>query len=226
MAQDLPDVSQVELTKNRRIIGVASVHSTAEVTNETARVVAQAAIRTRWRTTLNAAHGAKIDRHIGKGTCLDVSTTCTGGQRNGVARDPLGRDNDRPIVRDVLAVASETVIIAIEQRRVFRGVSVFGPVPVRLIALVATLLSKSLLIDVKEPPVPRREDAVVVYAQGLLDMGDGEIVELRHIYVNENVYKRPPNVCVGVSGLVWAKVTYSRLCTPCNTLWSARGQLL
>ena len=78
----------------------------------------------------------------------------------------------------VFSVAPKTVWISVEDGRVLRCRRVLRPVPVGSISLVPTLVAECLFINVQEPSVPSQEVTSVVDGEGLLDMGNDEVVEL------------------------------------------------
>lgn len=80
----------------------------------------------------------------------------------------------------------------------------------RLVALVATLLTEGLFVEMDKPAVPRREVSRVVDGQGLLDMGHDKVVKLRR-----RVSRLGPDTCSN-------NETYPRLCTCCDASRSAR----
>ena len=108
-------------------------------------------------------------------------------------------------MRDALPVASQAVRITIENRRLLRCRLVFWPVPIlrnnqlrswttsetwylgnsgpdtyRLVAGVATLISKGFLVGIDKPTVPGQEIAREMNCKRLLDMSHDEVVKLEH----------------------------------------------
>lgn len=159
-------------------IGVALVHSRADVSLETARVVTKTTERTS-RHSLQTTDGSQVDGHVGEGASRDIAASEAGGKLDVAAADAGRRHDDGALMRDVLPVAAETVRVAVEEGGVLRGRRVLGPVPVGLRPVVAALLTEGLLVLVDVPPMPWLEVAAEVDVEGLLDMGHDKVIEPR-----------------------------------------------
>lgn len=98
-----------DLTQNSRVVSINLVQGGANVSLQTTRVIPKILA---W---------SKVDGHVGKRTCGDVTTPKTCGQLKLATRYAFWRRNNRSIVRDVLSVASQAVGITVEYGRLLRG---------------------------------------------------------------------------------------------------------
>lgn len=168
--------------QNRRGVGKALVDGIDKVALETSRVVVQRIAG--WRrdgdtSGCRQSHGPKVDGHVLERARLDTSSSITGGKVEGrqIRRSTEG-NVARVVCVDGGAIAAHRSLASIEDGAGGKpSVGRLRPVPVRLVAFVATLLTESFLVQPRVVPVPREEVGRVVDGQGLVDVGGDEVIE-------------------------------------------------
>ena len=107
-------------TQNGRVVSISGVHRRSEIALEVTWVVAQPTIWTRFRAE-NASDRAQVDSHVGKRSSRHVAATHSSRKGDVVATNRRGRGDDRAVVRDIVAVAAETGVTAVEDGGVLRS---------------------------------------------------------------------------------------------------------
>ena len=101
-------------------------------------------------------NGSQVDCHVGKGTGLDTSTASAG--RDGDLWETVSTQNDFAASGDEFTVSGHGELGAVKHGGVLKTRDRrLGPIPVGLVALVATLVSERLLVLPCEVAVPSQE---------------------------------------------------------------------
>lgn len=118
-------------------------------------------------------YGAQVDCVVGKRPRLDAATATSGWNivRGVAVLEPVGK-----VVWLVLAVAADATLAAVKERRVDGVVCPLAPVPVRLVARVAALVTQRPLIGPHKVSVERQEVGREVDRERLGYMGDVKVV--------------------------------------------------
>lgn len=169
------------------LVRVVNKQRVVEVTNQTARVISKTVLLRVGVNLLSVGHDIVNNRSemqlpVDKGARLDVAAA---GSRRAVQSRRVGHGDGERLQRavasgDVLSVAGHGVGRAVDERvRRQRLLGVLGPVPVRLVSLVAALVAQRRLVEPDELTVPSEEGARAVNKRGLKNVRGLEVVVAR-----------------------------------------------